>query len=88
MLSHLEHLAAKLTSNGVVAELVGTISKPYLMVALADTPNQTERVLCQHDGDGLWSYWWPWGRPIGAVDDLDLVISRIALVLRSVEAEQ
>jgi hypothetical protein len=88
MLTHLEHLADKLTVNGLSAELVGTISKPYLNVALADTPNQYERVLCQQDGDGSWSYWWPWEQSIGAVDDVDLVISRIALVLRSVEAEQ
>jgi hypothetical protein len=88
MLTHLEQLAAKLTVNGLSAELVGKISKPYLNVALADAPNQTERVLCQQDDDGSWSYWWPWEQSIGSVDDLDLVMSRIALVLRSVEAEQ
>jgi hypothetical protein len=88
MRRHLMQLAEKLTTSGMSAELVGDIRKPYLNVALAAIPSQTERVLCQQDDDGLWSYWWPWQQSIGAVDDIDLVISRIALVLRSVEAEQ
>ena len=88
MRHYLAQLAEELTRNGLLAELVGAISKPYLMVALADTPNHTERVLCQLDGDGSWSFWWAWGQPIGTVDDLDLVVNRILTVLRSVEAEQ
>jgi len=85
---HLAALAEELTASVMSAELVGDIAKPYLNVALADTPNQTERVLCQLGGEGLGSFWWPWQQSIGAVDDLDLVMSRIATVLRSVEAEQ
>ncbi len=88
MRRHLGNLAEELTRNGLLAELVGAISKPYLTVALAAIPSQSERVLCQLDGDGRWSYWWPWEQPIGAVDDLDLVMSRILAVLRSVEVDE
>jgi hypothetical protein len=45
-------------------------------------------VLCQPADDGSWSFWWPWNQPIGSVDDLELVVNRIALVLRSLEAER
>ena len=85
-LAHLGKLAEELTGNGLSAELVGKISKPYLKVANADTPSLNERVLCQQGDDGHWIYEWPWQQPIGSVDDLVLVVSRIALVLRSVEA--
>src|SRR5713101_2341053 len=88
MRHHLARLAEKLTTNGVLAELVGDIAKPYLSVALADTPVQTERVLCQPTEADLWWYWWPWNQPIGSVDDIDLVMSRIVLKLRSLEAER
>ncbi len=76
MRQHLGKLAEELTSNGVSAELVGDIAKPYLMVALAETEA------------ALWWYWWPWNQPIGSVDDIDLVMSRIVLKLRSLEAER
>ena len=88
MRHYLAQLAEELTRNGLLAELVGAISKPYLTVALAAIPSQSERVLCQLDGDGRWSYWWPWEQPIGAVDDLDLAMSRILAVLRSVEVDE
>jgi len=88
MRRHLMQLAEKLTASGMSAELVGDIRKPYLTVALAAIPSQSERVLCRLDGDGRWSYWWPWKQPIGAVDDLDLVMSRILTVLRSVEVDE
>ncbi len=87
MRQHLGKLAEKLTTNGVLAELVGDIAKPYLNVALSGTPNQTERVLCQLD-EGWWWFWWAWEQPIGSVDDPELVIDRIALMLRSLEAER
>jgi hypothetical protein len=88
MRHHLARLAEKLTASGVPAELVGDIAKPYLNVAVAEAPNQTERVLCQPTEADLWWYWWPWNQPIGSVDDIDLVMSRIVLVLRSLEAER
>jgi hypothetical protein len=86
-LAHLGKLAEELTSNGLVAELVGKVSKPYLKVANADTPTLNERVLCQQCDDGSWSFWWPWRQPIGSVDDLETVVGKITSVLRSVEAD-
>lgn len=85
-LAHLGKLAEELTSSGLHAELVGTVSKPYLKVANADTPTLNERVLCQQTDD-RWAYWWPWKQPIGSVGDLVLVVNRIAMVLRSVEVD-
>jgi hypothetical protein len=76
MRGHLARLAEKLTSNGLVTELVGDIRRPSLKVALADTPNRDERVFVQLD-DGTWWFWWAWEQPIAAVDDFDLVLSRI-----------
>jgi len=86
MRGHLAQLAERLTRGGLVAELVGDIAKPYLTVALADTPTQTERVLAQLDGTDWW-FWWAWEQPIAAVDDPELVIDRIAMLLRSSERE-
>jgi len=86
-LAHLECLAEKLTSNGFTAELASEISKPCLKVANASTPTLNERVLCERADNGSWSYWWPWQQPIGSVEDLELVINRIAIVLRSVEGD-
>ena len=85
---HLARLAEKLTSNGLLAELAGDIPKPYLTVALSDIPARSERVLCQPDSDGWWWFWWPTEQPIGATDDLELVIDRIAVMLRSLEADR
>jgi hypothetical protein len=84
---YLARLAENLTSNGVSVELADDVAKPYPKVATARAPSQDERVLCQQDSDGLWSFWWPWQQLIGSVDDLDLVMSRIVMVLRSVEAD-
>jgi hypothetical protein len=86
-LTHLSQLADKLADYGFTAELVGQIAKPYLKVANATTPGLGERVLCQPTDDGFWSFWWPWNQPIGCVDDLELVVGRITLVLRSLEAD-
>lgn len=82
-LAYLKGLAEALTGNGLTAELAGTGAQPYLKVANADTPGLIKRVLCHQAGDGPWSFWWP---PIGSVDDLELVLSRIAVVVGSVEA--
>jgi hypothetical protein len=86
-LAHLGQLAGKLEGFGFTTELASQISKPYLKVANAATPSLNERVLCQPDADDHWSFWWPWKQPIGSVDDLELVVNRIALVLRSLEAD-
>jgi hypothetical protein len=87
-LTHLGQLADKLAGYGFTTELASKIAKPHLKVANATTPSLNERVLCQPADDGSWSFWWPWNQPIGSVDDLELVVNRIALVLRSLEAER
>jgi hypothetical protein len=86
--THLERLAEQLNGQGFTAELVGTVSKPYLRIANADTPTLNERVLCYQMDDESWVFWWPWKQPIGLVDDLELVVGKIAAVLRSVEGDQ
>ena len=87
-LAHLERLAEKLTTSGFTAELASQISTPCLTVANARQPTLNERVLCERADNGSWSYWWPWQQPIGSVEDLELVIDRIAIVLRSVEGDR
>jgi hypothetical protein len=42
-------------------------------------------VLCRPAEDGSWCFWWPWQQPIGSVDDIEAVSSKIIGVLRSVE---
>jgi hypothetical protein len=84
-LKHVERLADELKQRGFTIELVGAISKPYLRVANAETPTLNERVLCHQADDNSWVFWWPWKQPIGSVDNLALVVGKIAAVLRSVE---
>ena len=86
-LVHLRRLSEELTKGGLAAELVSNGAKPYLKVANAQTLTLNERVLCQQNDHDSWCFWWPCQQPIGSVDDLALVVSRIALVLRSVEAD-
>lgn len=86
-LAHLEKLAEELTSQGFTTELLTKTVKPSLKVANAENLSLNERVLCQQANDCEWMYVWPWKQPIGHVDDLVLVVSRIALVLRSVEVD-
>ena len=87
MRGHLARLAEKLTRSGLLAELVDDSAQPYLNVSLSSAPGHAERVLCQPTEADSWWYWWPWNQPIGSVDDIDLVMSRIALKLRSLEAD-
>lgn len=88
-LAFLTKLADELASQGgFTTELASKLSKPHLKVANAETPSLNERVLCDRADDGSWSFWWPWKQPIGSVDDLSLVVNRIALVLRSVESDE
>lgn len=84
-LVHLERLADELKQRGFATELVGKLTKPFLKVANADTPTLNERVQCHQADDDSWCYWWPWKQPIGSVDDLSVVVEKIAAVLRSVE---
>jgi hypothetical protein len=88
MRRHIGELAQKLTSNGLLAELAGDIARPCLTVALRSAPAQSERVLCQPDDAGWWWFWRVSGQPIGAVDDPELVIDRITVMLRSLEAKR
>jgi hypothetical protein len=83
--THLERLADELKQRGFRTELVGKVSKPLLRVANAEHPTLNERVLCEQTPDGAWVFYWPWKQPIGSVDDLAIVASKIAEVLRSVE---
>jgi hypothetical protein len=86
-LAHLERLAAALHSQSYTAEIVGAVSRPYLMVANADTPTLNERVFCGQATDGSWVFLWPWKQPIGPVGDLKTVAGKIAEVLRAVAGE-
>lgn len=81
---YLRRLAEALTTREFRTELGGT-TRPYLKVANPDTPQLNERVFCHQADDGSWCYWWPWRQPIGSIDDLETVVSKIAAVLRSVE---
>lgn len=82
---HLQRLADDLKAKGFAVELMGKLSLPFLKVANAETPTLNERVLCHQADDESWVFWWPWKQPIGSVDDLAVVVEKIAAVLRSVE---
>jgi hypothetical protein len=86
-LAHLERLAQALDPGVFTAEVVRAISRPYLKVANAGTPTLNEQVHCRQAGDGSWVFQWPWKKPIGPVDDLETVASKIAEVLRPVVGE-
>lgn len=84
-LAHLKRLADELEQRGFAIDLADQRSKPQLTVANAEMPALFERVVCTQSEDGSWGFWWPWKQPIGSVDDLEMVIGKIASVLRSVE---
>lgn len=86
-IAHLQRLADELAGRGFTAGLSGRSKQAHLRVANPDTPRLTERVLCHQARDGSWCYWWPWQQPIGPVDDLEQVATKIAAVLRSVEGQ-
>ena len=86
-LAHLERLAQALDPGVFTAEVVRTISRPYLKVANSRTPTLNEQVHCRQADDGSWLFQWPWKKPIGSVDDLETVASKIAEVLRPVVGE-
>ena len=82
---HLERLQAELNQHGLDAQLVIKGTRSYLKVANGDIPALNERVFCRPAADHSLCFWWPWLQPIGSVDDLESVVSKIAVVLRSVE---
>jgi len=84
-LAHLRRLADELGRRGLTAELGGGSHSPSLRAANPQVPRLTERVLCAQARDGSWCYWWPWGQPIGPVQDVAQAVTKIAAVLRSVE---
>jgi hypothetical protein len=85
-LTHLAQLSAELTRHGLTTQLLGpTTARPCLKVANATTPQLNERVHIQQEGDGTWTYYWPWNQPIGPTTNLPAVTSKITTVLRSVE---
>ena len=83
-LTHLERLAQKLDPVAFVTEIVRSVSRPYLKVANASDPALNERVYCDQVADGSLVFSWAWRRPIGSVDDLEMVTGTIAEVLRPV----
>lgn len=85
--THLERLCAALDRHGLKTKLVTKVRRPYLKVANPDTPALNERVFCQAAEDHSLCFWWPWQQPIGSVDDLEAVVSKIAAVVRSVEGQ-
>jgi hypothetical protein len=86
--AHLERLAEELSRRGFAAQLAIKRNQLHLVVANPDDPQLTEHVLSYSAPDGSWQFWWPWRQPIGAVDDLETVASKITVVLRSVEGQQ
>jgi hypothetical protein len=87
-LAHLERLAEALSTAGQFTAEVVKAAKPYLEVANATTPRLNERVQCSPADDDSWVFWWPWHQPIGPVDDLPTVTSKITAVLRAAGGSQ
>lgn len=85
--TQLERLCDELNRFGLHAQLVAKRGRSYLKVANQVTPELNERVFCRAAEDQALCFWWPWGQPIGSVDDMEAVIGKIAAVLRSVEGQ-
>jgi hypothetical protein len=85
--THLRRLAAELVHRHLSARVVTSGRQPYVQVANPDAPELNERVLCRRAEDHGLCFWWPWRQPIGPVGDQETVISKIAVVLRSVEGQ-
>lgn len=86
-IAHLERLQVELIRHGLDAHFVTRHNRSHLRVANRAIPELNERVLCWPAEDQGFCFWWPWKQPIGSVDDLDTVISKITAVLRSVEGQ-
>lgn len=85
--TQLERLQTELSKLGLDAKLITKGSRSYLKIANRVTPELNERVLCWPAEDQSLCFWWPWGQPIGSVDDLEAVVDKVAAVLRSVEGQ-
>lgn len=89
VVTHLERLQVELTRSGLNARLITRRNRSYLKVAnQAVTPELNERVFCWPAENQALCFWWPWRQPIGSVDDLDVVVGKIAAVLRTVEEQR
>lgn len=82
---HLERLAAELTKREFVVQLLVQKGQSRLKVANAEHEALNEQVLCYPADDDNWCFWWPWQQPIGSVEELAAVVSKIMTVLRPVE---
>jgi hypothetical protein len=87
-LAHLRRLAEELRNQGFASQLLAAANQPCIRVTNPDIPELSERVLCRPAEDESWCFWWPWRQPIGSVDGLVAVCSKITTVLRSVEGQR
>jgi hypothetical protein len=87
-LGHLQRLADELSRRRFQAVVVTRDARPYVRVTNPESTDLTECVLCQRADDGTWCFWWPWRQPIGSVDDVETVVTKIMAVLRSVEGHR
>lgn len=87
-LEHLERLVVELAGRGLDARLVRRRAGLHVLVAGPGSPALSERVLCRPGAGGGWCFWWPWGQPIGPVDELAAVVGKILIVLRPVEGSR
>ena len=82
---YLERLADELTKREFVVQLHVQKGQSRLKVANPENEALNEQVLCYPAEDASWCFWWPWQQPIGCVDELATVVSKIMTVLRPVE---
>jgi len=82
---HLERLAAELTKRDFIVRLLTHKGQSCLQVTNREQQALNEQVLCYPAEDASWCFWWPWQQPIGSVEELSTVVSKIMIVLRPVE---
>ncbi|GAB3959153.1 hypothetical protein GCM10029978_005610 [Actinoallomurus acanthiterrae] len=81
---YLRALGARLRAFGWQEELaLRQGGSPYLCVINPAAPVLNEEITAAPTVPGLWWFWWSWGERIACVENLDLVIARIATVLRA-----
>ncbi|GAA4619692.1 hypothetical protein GCM10023196_000700 [Actinoallomurus vinaceus] len=81
---YLRTLGARLRAFGWQEELtLPQGGSPYLCVINPTAPVLNEEITAAPTVPGLWWFWWSWGERIACVENLDLVIARIATVLRA-----
>lgn len=59
---------------------------PFLRVTNPAALRSTERVHCERDMDGAWSYAWTWRTPIAPAGDLPEAAAKVTRVLGTVGA--